>query len=49
MVIDSTGLKAFGEGEWMVKKPGQEKRRVRRKLHLAVDAGTHEVSSLTCP
>lgn len=43
LVIDSTGLKVFGEGEWKVKKHGQEKRRVWRKLHLAVDADTHEV------
>lgn len=43
LVIDSTGLKVFGEGEWKVKKHGQEKRRVWRKLHLAVDANTHEV------
>ncbi|CAH6385756.1 IS4 transposase (plasmid) [Pantoea agglomerans] len=43
LVIDSTGLKVFGEGEWKVKKHGQEKRRVWRKLHLALDAGTHEV------
>jgi len=43
LVIDSTGLQVFGEGEWTVKKHGQEKRRVWRKLHLAVDAGTHEV------
>ncbi|CAM3800010.1 hypothetical protein SESI111939_01505 [Serratia silvae] len=44
LVIDSTGLKVFGEGEWKVKKHGQEKRGVWRKLHLAVDADTHEVS-----
>ncbi|VFS52593.1 Uncharacterised protein [Budvicia aquatica] len=37
LVIDSTDLKVFGEGEWKVKKHGQEKRRVWRKLHLAVD------------
>lgn len=43
LVIDSTGLKVFGEGEWKVKKHGQEKPRVWRKLHLAVDADTHEV------
>ncbi|MFC3395017.1 IS5 family transposase [Brenneria rubrifaciens] len=43
LVIDSTGLKVFGEGEWKVKKHGAEKRRVWRKLHLAVDAGTHEI------
>ncbi|CAI1966823.1 Transposase DDE domain [Serratia proteamaculans] len=43
LVIDSTGLKVFGEGEWKVEKHGQEKHRVWRKLHLAVDAGSHEV------
>jgi len=31
LVIDSTGLKVFGEEEWKVKKHGQEKRRVWRK------------------
>ena len=43
LVIDSTGLKVFGEGEWKVKKHGKERRRIWRKLHLAVDASTHEV------
>lgn len=43
LVIDSTGLTVFGGGEWKVKKHGQEKRRLWRKLHLAVDADTHEV------
>lgn len=43
LVIDSTGLKVFGEGKWKVKKHGQEKRRIWRKLHLALDAETHEV------
>lgn len=43
LVIDSTGLKVFGEGEWKAKKDGQEKRSVWRKLHLTVGAGTHEV------
>ncbi|MGZ0125351.1 IS5 family transposase [Klebsiella pneumoniae subsp. pneumoniae] len=42
LVIDSTGLKVFGEGEWKVKKHGQERRRIWRKLHLAVDSKTHE-------
>lgn len=42
-MIDSTGLKVFGEGEWKVKKHGKERRRIWRKLHLAVDASTHEV------
>ncbi len=42
-VIDSTGLKVFGEGEWKVRKHGKERRRIWRKLHLAVDSNTHEV------
>ncbi|MDC3482031.1 IS5 family transposase [Escherichia coli] len=43
LVIDSTGLKVFGEGEWKVRKHGKERRRIWRKLHLAVDSNTHEV------
>ena len=42
-VIDATGLKVYGEGEWKMRKHGKEKRRVWRKLHLAVDAETHVV------
>ncbi|GAB2942227.1 IS5 family transposase [Hafnia psychrotolerans] len=43
LVIDSTRLKVFGEGEWKVKKHGKERRLIWRKLHLAVDANTHEI------
>lgn len=43
VVIDSTGLKVFGEGEWKTRKHGKEKRRTWRKLHLAVDPKTHDV------
>lgn len=43
LVIDSTGLKVFGEGEWKVKKHGKEHHRIWRKLHLAVDGKTHEI------
>ncbi len=42
LVIDSTGLKVFGEGEWKVRKHGAKKRRVWHKLHLAVDPATHD-------
>ena len=38
IVVDSTGLKVFGEGEWKVRQHGYTKRRTWRKLHLAVDA-----------
>ena len=40
LAIDSTGLKVFGEGEWKIKLHGKDKRRVWRKLHLAVDTMT---------
>ena len=43
LVIDATGLKVFGEGEWKQRKHGKSQRRIWRKLHLAVDAHTHEV------
>ena len=45
LVVDATGLKVYGEGEWKTRKHGTEKRRTWRKLHLAVDAATHEVIS----
>ncbi|MFA0120490.1 IS5 family transposase, partial [Vibrio sp. 10N.261.48.A2] len=44
LAIDATGLKVYGEGEWKVKKHGTDgKRRVWRKLHIAVDTNTHEI------
>lgn len=48
-MIDPTGLKVFGEGEWKVKKHGKERRRIWRKRHLAVDASTHEVICVDLP
>src|SRR5471030_1876003 len=43
LVVDSTGLKVFGEGEWKVRKHGYSKRRTWRKVHLAMDAKTGQV------
>ncbi len=43
VVVDSTGLKVFGEGEWKVRQHGAGKRRTWRKLHLAVDPTTHQI------
>lgn len=45
VVLDSTGLKVFGEGEWKVRQHGVSKRRTWRKLHLAVDESTGEILS----
>jgi len=45
LVIDSTGLKLYGEGEWKVRTHGQDKRRTWRKLHISMDATTHQVTA----
>jgi hypothetical protein len=42
MVVDSTGIKVYGEGEWKVRQHGYTRRRTWRKLHLGVDEATHE-------
>lgn len=46
VVVDSTGLKVYGEGEWKVREHGYSKRRTWRKLHLAVDPQTHEILAM---
>ena len=43
VVVDSTGLKVHGEGEWKVRQHGKDKRRDWRKVHLAVDPDTHTI------
>ena len=45
MVVDSTGLKVFGEGEWKMRKHGKSKRRTWRKLHLTVNPDTQEIEA----
>jgi transposase len=45
LVIDSSGLKVYGEGEWQMRTHGKQKRRTWRKLHLAMDASTHQVTA----
>jgi hypothetical protein len=49
LLVDSTGVKLSGPGEWLVEKHGTQRRRAWRKLHLAVDAktGTIVASTLT--
>ena len=42
-VLDSTGLKVFGEGEWKVRQHGYSKRRTWRKLHLGIDETSGEI------
>jgi len=44
-VIDSTGLKLYGEGQWRVRQHEWAKHRTWRKLHLCIDADAHEVTA----
>lgn len=43
IVVDSTGVKIYGEGEWKVRQHGVGKRRTWRKVHCAVDARSKDV------
>lgn len=46
LVVDSTGVKVYGEGEWKVRQHGVGKRRTWRKLHLCSDEATLEIISV---
>src|SRR5438093_9444430 len=43
LLVDSTGLKLSGAGEWLVQKHGKSRRRALRKLHIGVDADTGRI------
>ena len=47
VVVDSTGAKVFGEGEWKVRQHGWSKRRTWRKLHIALNEATGEILAET--
>jgi Transposase DDE domain len=47
LLIDSTGLKLYGAGEWRVEKHGTQRRRSWRKLHRGVDARTGRIVAAT--
>nr|WP_011997478.1 IS5-like element ISPa35 family transposase [Pseudomonas aeruginosa]CAO91762.1 transposase [Pseudomonas aeruginosa] len=46
LLVDSTGVKMLGEGEWKTKKHGSEYRRQWRKVHLGIDAETLEIRAI---
>lgn len=46
LLIDSTGIKVEGEGEWHTRKHGGPKRRVWRKIHLGIDDETLEIRAV---
>jgi len=43
LLIDSTGLKLCGAGEWLIEKHGAKTRRSWRKLHIGMDADTGQI------
>jgi hypothetical protein len=45
IVIDTTGLKIYGEGEWRVRSHGKTQRRRWRKVHLAINSETQEIEA----
>ncbi len=47
LLVDSTGLKLCGAGEWLVEKHGTKTRRSWRKLHLGLDAETGQIVAAT--
>ncbi len=49
LLVDSTGVKLSGPGEWLVEKHGTQRRRAWRKLQLGIDArtGRNVASTLT--
>jgi hypothetical protein len=47
VLIDSTGLRVYGAGQWLEAKHGAKSRRTWRKLHLAVDAASGMIVAQT--
>jgi hypothetical protein len=47
LLVDSTGLKLCGSGEWLLEKHGTKTRRSWRNLHIAVDTDTGQIAAAT--
>ena len=43
LLVDASGFKVFGEGEWKVRQHGYSKRRTWRKLHIGSNQATGEI------
>ncbi len=46
LLVDSTGLKFLGDGEWQARKHGAKGRRQWRKIHLAMDTATSDIRAV---
>jgi hypothetical protein len=49
LLVDSTGVKIRGEGEWQVRRHGASRRRQWRKVHLAMDVATGDIRAVIWP
>ena len=48
LLVDSTGIKVEGEGEWNARKHGGSKRRVWRKIHIGIDETSLGIRAAEC-
>lgn len=46
LLVDSTGIKMMGEGEWKTRKHGPSYRRQWRKVHIGIDAETLDIRAI---
>ena len=46
LLVDSTGIKFLGDGEWQARKHGVQGHRQWRKVHLAMDAATSDIRAV---
>src|SRR6056297_2747632 len=46
LLVDSTGIKFPGDGEWQTRKHGPQGRRQWRKVHLAMDPATSDIRAV---
>ena len=46
LLVDSTGIKFLGDGEWQARKHGVQGRRQWRKGHLAMDTATSDIRAV---
>ncbi len=46
LLIDSTGIRFRGDGEWLARKHGATRRREWRKVHLAMDTATGDIRAV---
>ncbi|SNT76810.1 IS5 family transposase [Paracoccus seriniphilus] len=46
LLVDSTGVKFRGDGEWLARKHGSSRRRQWRKVHIAMDTETEDIRAV---